>query len=91
MENDGGSPIDAKYMPGATFIGAILMVVGMAVFFFAVYSLVMWGLGEYSSFGLFGSILVMMLAVAIIAIGSIFTFAGIFRRIFGRRGRRILY
>jgi len=91
MTKYGDSPIDAKRMPGTVFIGAVMMIIGMIVFFFAVYSLVMWGLGEYSSFGLIGSILVIMLSAVIIAIGSVFTFFGVFRRIFGRRGRRLLY
>jgi hypothetical protein len=91
MTNYGDSPIDAKRMPGTIFIGVIIMVLGMILFFYAVYSLVMWGLEKDSPFGLAGSIIVIILSSGVIAVGSILMFAGTLNRLFGRRNRRLLY
>ncbi|MDR0335328.1 MAG: hypothetical protein LBH69_05550 [Methanomassiliicoccaceae archaeon] len=88
MTDYGDSPIDAKRTPGVVVIGAILMAVGMIIFFFAIYSLVMWALGNYSSFGLFGSILVMFLGTMVMAAGGVCVFMSAFRMLFGRRRRR---
>jgi len=89
--NDGRSSIDAKTTHLSLILGILMIFIGIAVFFYAIYSIVMWGLGENAPFGLFGSILVMMLGCGIITIGSMIAFVGVLSRLSGRRKGRTPY
>jgi hypothetical protein len=90
MAKEERSPIDAKRMRGATAIGVILIFVGILIFFYGIYCIVMWGLGDRVA-GVIGIVLIMLLGTAIMAAGGALAFIGTFRKIFGRRNRRSLY
>ena len=83
------SPIDAKTMPGTLAIGIILVIIGVIIIISGIYSIVMWGVGEPSPFGLVGGIFIIPLGGMIALIGIMTASFSVFRRVFGRR--RILY
>jgi len=83
------SPIDAKRMPGVLVIGIILVIIGVIIIISGIHSIVMWGLGEPSRFGLVGGIFIIPLGGIIALIGIMAASISVFRRVFGRR--RILY
>ncbi|MCL2143099.1 MAG: hypothetical protein FWH44_02425 [Methanomassiliicoccaceae archaeon] len=91
MADGGSSPIDAKRLPAAFAIGIILVILGVIVVLFAIYSIVAWAVGAYSALGIVGGLLVMPVGILLLVIGGIMASLDIFMRVFGKKNKRLLY
>jgi len=88
VEKDDGGSIDAKTIPGGLLIGIILIFAGMFVLAVALYYIVTRTV-EGDPFGIFRELPMIFLGILLMVIGSMLAFAGVLRKLFGRR--RILY
>ena len=91
MADGESSPIDAKRLPASFAIGIILVILGVFVILFAIYSIVAWAVGAYSSLGIVGGLLIMPIGILLIVIGGLLASMGIFVKLFGRGNKRLLY
>ena len=83
--------IDAKRSPGPLLIGLMMLIAGVIITIYGVYSVVASLIGEMHAFGLIGGLLITPLGVLLMIIGGLLFLFGSFGVLFGRKNRRILY
>ena len=89
--DEGRSPMDPKSFPVPLLIGAVLMIAGIIVLFYGIYSIVAAVIGDIHAFGLIGGLLIIPLGILLMAVGGVLIYAGTFGRIFfWRKSRRII-
>jgi uncharacterized protein YjeT (DUF2065 family) len=93
MAKYGDSPMDAKRIPALILVGLILVVIGIIVFFYAIYCIVMWGIGDQNMSELPWNIIRIFIGGAIIMAGVLLSSFGLFGKLMGGRRsiRRMLY
>ena len=90
-QSAGNSPIDAKRMPAAIAVGAILLILGIIVTAWGLYSIVSAAMDGLDGFGLVGGLLITPLGILLSLVGGALIVFGIAGKLFGGRYRRIMY
>jgi len=83
--------IDAKRTPVTLLIGLMLLIVGILITAYGMYSIVASLIGEIHAFGLIGGLLITPIGVLLMVIGGLLFLFGSFGVLFGRRYRRTVY
>ena len=86
------SSIDAKPFPAPLLIGLVLVIVGLIIAAYGIFSIVKAATGDdFHPFDLIGGLLITPLGGLLMLIGGMIMFAGSISFLRGRRDRRILY
>ena len=91
MTTYGDSPIDAKRTPVTLLMGFVLLMVGILITAYGMYSIVASLIGEIHAFGLIGGLLITPIGILLIIVGGLLFLFGSFGVLFGKRYRRIAY
>ena len=92
MTKYGDTPIDAKRFPAAVPVGIILMVLGMLIASYSLYSIIISVVGdEIHAFGLIGGLMIAPVGLLLMAVGGVLLFFGITGKLFSRNKGGLLY